>query len=609
MRKYIYHLNIFQRLLLYFVSIIIISISIVTILTYIQSSKEIKKQSLAHLNYVVESTRVQIDNLINDVEEITLPLINNNDIKSFLELDSSEQFDKYMLTKSIKKQMNNIILQNKNISTLTVFSSDEKIIISENNFLSENIYEHDQNILNQIKTEDKEVNKEKNKKVTLERSLYNNTFIISMTKNLNGFKSFNPLGVLRIEIPTNTLGEIWNISNNKNSNLLIFDENNKIIYHPNKEIIGTTLNEDLQHVFSESNENVFIDKWDNEEYIFSYTTSPTTHWTLVAMTPKSIVFSPLAGLNKSVLITIMVSLLIAVFFSVIFTKSIVKPIRKVQIGMKQTEKGKWKKIKRLKGTDEISSLVISYNKMVDKLSTLMEQLYKTELEQHRILFEKQSIELQALQLQINPHFLYNSLETINGYAILHDENEISKMVVALSKMFRYSIENLKIVNLGEELKHIKNYLILEEHRFQQKIKVQYEIPEKYYMVDVVKLTLQPLIENAVQHGIKKQLENHLICIKAYEESGNLVIKIKDNGKGIHESRLEEIKNVLKINNMNNGEDNNFIGIGLLNVHRRIKIIFGQEYGINIISKENKGTTIKVKIPLICNEMKRQIAHV
>src|SRR5690606_31605291 len=98
-----------------------------------------------------------------------------NDIKSFLELDSSEQFDKYMLTKSIKKQMNNIILQNKNISTLTVFSSDEKIIISENNFLSENIYEHDQNILSQIKTEDKEVNKEKNKKVTLERSLYNNT--------------------------------------------------------------------------------------------------------------------------------------------------------------------------------------------------------------------------------------------------------------------------------------------------------------------------------------------------------------------------------------------------------------------------------------------------
>ena len=156
-----------------------------------------------------------------------------------------------MLTKSIKKQMNNIILQNKNISTLTVFSSDEKIIISENNFLSENIYEHDQNILSQIKTEDKEVNKEKNKKVTLERSLYNNTFIISMTKNLNGFKSFNPLGVLRIEIPTNTLGEIWNISNDKNSNLLIFDENNKIIYHPNKEIIGTTLNEDLQHVFSE----------------------------------------------------------------------------------------------------------------------------------------------------------------------------------------------------------------------------------------------------------------------------------------------------------------------------------------------------------------------
>ena len=327
------------------------------------------------------------------------------------------------------------------------------------------------------------------------------------------------------------------------------------------------------------------------------------------MAPKSIVFSPLAGLNKSVLITIMVSLLIAVFFSVIFTKSIVKPIRKVQIGMKQTEKGKWKKIKRLKGTDEISSLVISYNKMVDKLSTLMEQLYRTELEQHRILFEKQSIELQALQLQINPHFLYNSLETINGYAILHDENEISKMVVALSKMFRYSIENLKIVNLGEELKHIKNYLILEEHRFQQKIKVQYEIPEKYYMVDVVKLTLQPLIENAVQHGIKKQLENHLICIKAYEESGNLVIKIKDNGKGIPESRLEEIQSVLNFDSLNTDEDDNLIGIGLLNVHRRIKIIFGQEYGINIISKENKGTTIKVKIPLICNEMKRQIAHV
>src|SRR5699024_5014231 len=147
----------------------------------------------------------------------------------------------------------------------------------------------------------------------------------------------------------------------------------------------------LQPHFS-SNENTFTDIWENEKMTFYYNKLPETNWTLVAMSPQQKIYEPLAGLNEKVITAIIISLLIALVLSIGFANSIVKPLRKVQKGMKQTEEGDWIKIAPLKGTDEISSVVSSYNMMIDKLATLLKNLTEAELKNHRVLFEKQSIE-------------------------------------------------------------------------------------------------------------------------------------------------------------------------------------------------------------------------
>src|SRR5690625_1657365 len=140
------------------------------------------------------------------------------------------------------------------------------------------------------------------------------------------------------------------------------------------------------------------------------------------------------------------------------------------------------------------------------------------------------IELQALQSQINPHFLHNTLETINSYAIINDEEEISKMAVALSQMFRYSVRNLEVVTLKEELEHVKNFLVIEEHRFQKKFRLIYDIKDDLYDLEVAKLSLQPLIENVIHHGFRKKSTIGEIIIRAKMVNKNLCLEIIDRSE-------------------------------------------------------------------------------
>lgn len=591
MWNWIFKLNILQRLLLYFIIVIIISVSIVSSLIYLQASREIKKQQSDYLEYIIENASYQTNLFIEELEYTTIPLISNDRVKSFLEIDRDDRLEYYYHHSDIQKMMDDLLIQNEAINLVFLIGENERAILSEGrlteydeNTSFENMYD------NLLKTtpETGAAN------ITLKKSLQNEEYVLTMTRNVRGRTHFIPKGVFGIEIQATSLEKLWDISNLKNgTSLWIFDENNQIVYHPDEHWVGEKIDESLNQNFKD-NKDTFIDKWRNEEMIFSYIHSPETTWTLVAMTPQQNVYEPLAGLNKKVVIAIGISLFIALLLSIAFANTIIKPLRKVQKGMKQTETGDWVKLKPLKGKDEISSVVSSYNLMIDRLSILIKNLTKAELKNHRVLFEKQSIEFQALQSQINPHFLYNTLETMNAYAIIKDEVEISEMTVALAQMFRYAVRNLEVVTLMEEKEHVENFLTIAKHRIQREIDVQFLVDQNLYNEEVVKLTIQPIVENAILHGFKKNSDIDSIAIQVTKSKGLLLIEIKDNGVGIPPKKLEELKRVLK--QTNNNQINTKMGIGLSNVNRRIQLIYGNDYGLDVYSQIDVGTTVGIKMP-------------
>ncbi|KHF41327.1 sensor histidine kinase [Halalkalibacter okhensis] len=591
MSEWFYHLSLKTRILIYFAFVIILAIAFASFLIYMQATAQIKKQAEMYLEHIVENTSFQTDRYIRDLELATLSLLTDRKAKEFLDLGETQAFERYSHYNDILKEMNKIHLQNYDIQLVYLLGENNQLILSDRGLSNDRAFPTEEVYKKLL------LSTPESGRISLiaNKSLYNNEYVISVTRRLRGVNSFVPKGILGVEINASAMEQLWNITQlNKDTTVYIVGEDGRIVYHPNENWLGKRLDESLGSKMAEQENGTFNEMWEDEDMMFYYNRSAETGWTLVAMTPVKSVLEPVSGIKHNAIIASFAVLLVAMGISTGLARSVVVPLQKVQMGMKKIETGEWEKIKSLKGSDEISCMVNSYNIMVSKLSQLVEELYESELHNQEIKIEKQKTELQALQSQINPHFLHNTLETMNAYAVLNESEEISEMAEALSNMFRYSIRNFEVVTLKDELNHIRNFLIVQQHRFQKKINISFEIEEQLFNEDIAKLTLQPLVENAIHHGLRKNRYQGNISIRAGVTNNVMEIKVIDNGAGISVERMKEIKEKLSAASID--EFNQTMGIGVMNVHRRIQLIFGQEYGLEISGEEGVGTTVTMTIP-------------
>lgn len=220
------------------------------------------------------------------------------------------------------------------------------------------------------------------------------------------------------------------------------------------------------------------------------------------------------------------------------------------------------------------------------------------------LFDKEA-QLAALQSQINPHFLYNTLESIRGQALIDDNIEIAKMMEVLSSFFRYSISRSgKLVTLREELANIQNYMIIQRYRFDNRFSLEIiidEEDEKALDYFIPKLIIQPMIENAIFHALEEHMDGGKVIIEVIVTEKNLILTVSDNGKGIEPEILEELnRKIHSSNQLPEKDDENKhrnTGIGLPNIHKRIQLLFGMEYGVSVYSTLNQGTDVEITIPI------------
>lgn len=233
--------------------------------------------------------------------------------------------------------------------------------------------------------------------------------------------------------------------------------------------------------------------------------------------------------------------------------------------------------------DEISYIAQNFNEMCKNLNEHIEKSYLAELNQ-------KSAEMVALQNQINPHFLYNTLESIRMKAICNGDKEVGKMLYTLAFLFRKQLKEKNIITIKSELEYCEKYLEIFRFRYDEKFEYEVKCDDDLLDKEIIKFTLQPLIENYFIHGISLENSDNKLIIEIKREKENIIIYIKDNGSGISEEKIESLNKMLDTR-INSGES-----IGLLNAHERIVINYGQEYGIKLINNKDKGVMVVVKLP-------------
>lgn len=296
------------------------------------------------------------------------------------------------------------------------------------------------------------------------------------------------------------------------------------------------------------------------------------------------------------IIAALIILLMVIYISYMISQSITSPVRELSRVTERVAGGDMTVRADLDTGAELGVLSRSLDEMIDRINTLISQV-RTEQENLRVA------ELELLQAQINPHFLYNTLDTIIWLAEAGDQSKVVKMVGSLSEFFRASLgQGRDIVTIGDEMKHVCSYLEIQQVRYQDILSYSIDVPEEIYISRIPKITIQPLVENALYHGIKNKRGGGCITITGKIESKCIYLYIEDNGIGMTEERLEQINRKINAGEKtlneadaggNRGEAEIF---GLYNVNERIRLKFGGRYGIHIDSEYGKGTVVTVLLP-------------
>lgn len=319
--------------------------------------------------------------------------------------------------------------------------------------------------------------------------------------------------------------------------------------------------------------------------------SEITGWKIIQYQPISIINKYAINSVYFYVITMIPILLLLIVLGYFLSSRVLQPIEKLKTTMKYIKDGIFAKVEEDNiRDDEMGSLMKSYNKMVDQLEESINQNYKTKLNQKRMEFK-------MLEAQINPHFLYNTLNLISSISEIEGIEEITTITNSLSDMFRYNVQKESIVLIKDELNQIKNYINIQKYRFFGKINFQCVVSEEIENYHILKFLLQPLVENALYHGIEKKEGKCNLSINIKEENDNFYINIEDNGVGIDKKALESLKEKLNKKEEFLMQDK-FEHIGIENVNSRIKNYYGEQYGLNISSEKNVGTRIQIIIPAV-----------
>lgn len=365
--------------------------------------------------------------------------------------------------------------------------------------------------------------------------------------------------------------------------LLYVVDDNDMVYTPESDVVYRI---DKTCYQNDSTKGDMIKINGKDFFVISHH-SDYSGWRTIGVLPRTEFLAGVQSIYRTLFICIIISLVMVVLVSVGISGTVTRPLLRLASFMEKVEDGDFSVRFKSKYRDEIGALGQSFNHMIERINQLINELYVEK--QNRL-----EAQLKTLQEQIKPHFLYNTLDTISWMARSHDANDVVQLVDALTNMFRVGLSSGRdYIALREEKKHVINYLYIQKVRYGERLQYDIDIPEEYDAVIVPKLILQPLVENAIYHGVKMKRVKGSIVIRAEAKGDKLYLHVKDDGAGMSPERLEEIRGWLE----NPQSRNENIGFGLSYIEERIVLTYGLDYGISVESQEGKFTEVTICLPL------------
>jgi len=406
--------------------------------------------------------------------------------------------------------------------------------------------------------------------------------VFSYLRNIIDISSGKKLGVLVIDIKASVIDNLLSVyQDGQNGSFIVFDNTGNLVYSHNLESLleHDGAEERIFRLFKEPSGKIST-VLNGKRFMLYYSTLPYTDWKIANIISwDTLMYQSLKVQRITIIIEACVVLLV-VITGVFLSLYISRPLMRLVKSMKQVEKGELDITLQINSRDEVGQLGAAFNKMLAQIKKLISEVYE---EQNK----KRDMELKALQAQINPHFLYNTLNTIRWMAVIHKAENISDMIVVLIKLLEFSGKKSKqYVSIREEIEHVNNYVYLQKIRYGDKFTVEYDLDESLLEFKTIKFILQPIVENAIFHGIEPKNGTGVIKITLSKVSERLRFQVIDDGVGMD----------IKVDS-----ERKFSGLGIENVNERLKINFGPDSALKIESNPGVGTKVEFFLPSISDE--------
>ncbi len=425
-----------------------------------------------------------------------------------------------------------------------------------------------------------------------ESSNYRYYWVVSLSRSVDlNFMGYTRKGILLVDMNYSAIEQMFSRVNESGAGYVyLIDSDGEIIYHPAQKAIYAGLEQENNLVAATYDDGKYIEKFQGDERAVIVNSVGYTGWKIVSVVPVKKLVDEHNQLRVFMLIIITVTIFLILFGNIFISKIVTDPIRKLEDSLNTIDAGKLDSEQIfIGGSHEIRHLGRTVKSLVNQMNKLMDERVAEQK-------EKRKSELNALQAQINPHFLYNTLDSVVWMIEAEKYPEAISMITSLASLFRISLsKGNNIITIKDEVIHAKNYLAIQKVRYKNKFEANIDIDPAIENCITIKLIIQPLIENAIYHAVGDLYDEGVINIKGYEANGDIYIEVQDNGMGIPP---EKLKDLLSEKTKSTGKGS---GIGLWNINQRINLYFKEDYGLFIESELDEGTTAIIHLPKISYE--------
>ncbi|MDQ8733208.1 sensor histidine kinase [Paenibacillus sp. LHD-38] len=566
-----------------FVVLILLTAVFMGVISYQLSAVAVRDTAKDFTGELVEQVNANIQSYVTNMENISLLVLSHRPVREYLSQDAENDG-------SISEFFRTIMISRKDIASISAFGYEGQRFVSDRNGarLNPNVNAAGQSWFREARAaEGRTVVSPPHVQPVFDDDY---RWVVSLSREIRSADNTRGLGVLLVDLNFSVINDIVSqIELGKRGYVFIVNDEGKIVYHPQQQLIYSSLKTEAIDKVLSVRSGTFISDEAGQRKMYTVQDSEFG-WKIVGVSYADELIGNRREMKLSFAALCVFSLFAAILLSVLLSRNLSKPIHQLQEHMKEVEKGNFNIQVPVDRTKEIGRLARTFNLMVFQIRELMGQVVK---EQE---FKRKS-ELNALQAQINPHFLYNTLDSIIWMAEEKKSEEVVLMTSALARLFRASLSKGKeLVSLRTEIEHIANYLTIQKMRYRDKLDFQIEVDPAILSYVTLKVTLQPLVENAIYHGIKNKYGTGTIRITGERYGEKILLHVADNGVGIDAETLERLLAPVRSGGFREGK-----GVGMTNVHERLRLYFGHDYGLTVESEPDAGTTVTVAIPLLLPE--------